>query len=66
MKPRLRLFYKFFGVCLFIFTFLFFGGVNVFGASKTAPDVSLETLQGKVTLSEHRGKTLVLFFSFPG
>ncbi len=40
--------------------------VNVFGATQVVPDVSVDTLQGKYTFSEHRGKTLILFFSFPG
>lgn len=44
----------------------FLGYINAFGVSNIAPDVSLDTLQGKYRLSDHRGETLILFFSFPG
>ncbi|MFQ5829185.1 MAG: hypothetical protein ACE5JD_08525 [Candidatus Methylomirabilia bacterium] len=35
-------------------------------AGKPAPDITVRTADGEFRLSEHRGKVLVLFFSFPG
>lgn len=31
-----------------------------------APDITLATAAGNFQLSEHRGKVVVLYFSFPG
>lgn len=39
---------------------------NELQAVETIPDFTIETLDGNFTLSEHLGKTVVLFFSFPG
>lgn len=66
MKQQHNLNYsKFFVVCL-IGALCFLGALNVFGAFKKAPNVTFDTFQGKYTLSERRGKTIVLFFAFPG
>lgn len=35
-------------------------------AVETIPDFTIDTLDGKFTLSEHLGRTVVLFFSFVG
>ncbi len=35
-------------------------------AGEPAPDVTLNTVDGEFRLSQHRGKVLLLYFSFPG
>ena len=35
-------------------------------SAEIAPDVVLATLDGEFRLSEHRGKVIVFYFSFPG
>ena len=36
------------------------------GLAQTAPDMTLETLDGEFRLSENRGEVVLLYFSFPG
>jgi len=39
---------------------------NSRAAAEPAPDVTLKTANGEFSLSQQRGKVLLLYFSFPG
>ena len=52
-----------------VIAFFFLMGSDLMGQRRSdtpLPDFTVDTAQGKYTFSEHRGKTLVYFFAFPG
>ena len=57
----------FFGAALLlIILFLVSPLTTGLNAQERTPNFTIDTLDGPFTLSDHLGKTVVLFFSFPG